>query len=64
MPVHEFQGHYINQPYYKSGIMPPKYHEMKGVDGELWLRVELEYVDIHASIKPIYCVILNYDRDA
>jgi len=38
----EFQRHRANQAYYKSGIMPPEYHEIKGVDGELWLRIELE----------------------
>ena len=49
---------------YKSGIMPPAYHEIKGADGELWSRVELEYADIRASIKPIYWVISNCDKDA
>jgi hypothetical protein len=43
-----------DQAYYKSGIMPPKYHKIKGADGELWLRVELEEADIHTGIKPIY----------
>jgi len=38
----EFQGHHTNQAYHKSGIMPPAYHEIKGVDGELWLRVKFE----------------------
>jgi len=47
-------GHHTNQAHYKSGIMSPEYHEIKGVDGELWLRVKLEQADIHASIKPIY----------
>jgi hypothetical protein len=38
----EFQGHHTNQAYYKSGITSPEYHEIKGADGEFWLRVELE----------------------
>ena len=38
----EFQGHHTNQAYYKSGIMSPAYHKIKGVGGELWLRIELE----------------------
>jgi hypothetical protein len=44
--------------------MSPEYHEIKGVDGEFWLRVKLEEADIHASIKPIYRVISNCDKDA
>jgi len=32
---------------------PPEYHEIKGVDGALWLRVELEQADTHAGVKPI-----------
>jgi hypothetical protein len=38
----EFQGHHTNQTYYKSDIISPEYHEIKGLDGELWLRVKLE----------------------
>jgi len=38
----EFQGHHTNQAYYKLGIMSPEYHEIKGVDGELWSRIKLE----------------------
>jgi hypothetical protein len=53
-----------DRAYYKSGIISPEYHEIKGVDGELWLRVKLEQADIHASIKPIYWVISNCDKDA
>jgi hypothetical protein len=44
--------------------MSPECHEIKGVDGELWLRVKLEQADIHASIKPVYRVISNCDKDA
>ena len=60
----EFQGHHTNQAYYKSDIMSPEYHEIKGADGELRLRVKLEEADIQASIKPIYGVISNCDKDA
>jgi hypothetical protein len=44
--------------------MFPEHKETKGVDGELWLRVKLEQADIHASIKPVYRVISNCDKDA
>jgi hypothetical protein len=44
--------------------MSPEYHEIKCADGEFWLRVELEEADIRASIKSIYWVISNCDRDA
>jgi hypothetical protein len=37
-----FWEHDPNQACYKFGIMSPEYHEIKGVDGELWLRVKLE----------------------
>jgi hypothetical protein len=53
-----------DQACYKSGIISPEYHEIKGVDGELWLKVELEQADIHASINPINWVIPNCDGDA
>jgi hypothetical protein len=42
MVCSEFQGHHTNQAYHKSGIMSPEYREIRGVDGELWLRVKLE----------------------
>jgi len=53
-----------DQNHYKSGIMPPEYHEIEGVDGELWLRVKLEQADIHASIEPVYRIISNCYKDA
>jgi hypothetical protein len=39
---YEFQGHHANQACCKLDIMSPAYHELKGVDGEFWLRVKLE----------------------
>ena len=35
-------GTLTNQAYYKSGIISPEYREIKGADGELWLKVKLE----------------------
>jgi len=52
-----------NEALFPQGTTPQNRIEIKDADVEPGLRVELEQADICASIKPVYWVISDCEKD-